>query len=160
MIMIEIERKFLVLSDAYKQEAFSQKTIKQGYLNAHPERTVRVRTKGESAFITIKGISNKAGTTRLEWEKEIPVADAEQLLPLCENGFIDKIRHEVKAGRHVFEVDEFFGANAGLVIAEIELSDENEIFEKPMWLGHEVTGDKRYYNSYLSTNPYTTWPSS
>lgn len=155
--MIEIERKFLVLNDAYKNEAFSNKRIAQGYLNSNPERTVRVRTKGEHGFLTIKGASNESGTSRLEWEKEIPADEAQLLLSLCEKGSIDKIRYEVKAGNHTFEVDEFFGANAGLVIAEVELADENESFEKPEWLGEEVTGDVRYYNAYLSNNPYTLW---
>lgn len=155
--MIEIERKFLVLSDDYKKEAFSQKRIVQGYLSSVPERTVRVRIKGEQGFLTIKGKSNDAGTSRMEWEKEITVADAEQLLSLCEKGAIDKVRYEIKAGPHTFEVDEFFGDNAGLVIAEIELADENDAFEKPQWLGSEVTGDERYYNAYLSNNPYTSW---
>jgi CYTH domain-containing protein len=155
--MIEIERKFLVLSDDYKKEAFSQKRIVQGYLSSVPERTVRVRIKGDQGFLTIKGKSNDAGTSRMEWEKEITVADAEQLLSLCEKGAIDKVRYEIKAGPHTFEVDEFFGDNAGLVIAEIELADENDAFEKPQWLGSEVTGDERYYNAYLSNNPYTSW---
>lgn len=155
--MIETERKFLVVSDAYKQEAFSQKRIMQGYLSSVPERTVRVRTKGTQGFLTIKGKSNESGTSRMEWEKEISVADAEQLLALCEKGAIDKIRHEVKAGGHIYEIDEFFGDNAGLVVAEIELADENEAFIKPQWLGEEVTGTERYYNAYLSRNPYNTW---
>jgi len=155
--MIEIERKFLVVSDNFKKEASSTKSIKQGYLNSHPERTVRVRIKGDKGYITIKGKSNDSGTSRLEWEKEIPAADAEQLLVLCEKGAIDKIRYEVKAGSHTFEVDEFFGDNEGLLIAEVELLDENEAFEKPLWLGKEVTGDERYYNSYLSNKPYITW---
>lgn len=155
--MIETERKFLVLNDNFKQEAFIQKRIVQGYLSSVPERTVRVRIKGEQGFLTIKGKSNDSGTSRMEWEKEITVADAEQLLGLCEKGAIDKIRYEVKAGSHTFEVDEFFGDNAGLVIAEVELADENETFEKPQWLGEEVTGTERYYNAYLSRNPYSTW---
>ncbi len=155
--MIEIERKFLVLTDVYKNEAVTQKRITQGYLNSNPERTVRVRTKGDQGFITVKGRSNDSGTSRMEWEKEITLADAEQLLTLCEKGSIDKIRYEVKVGSHTFEVDEFFGDNAGLTIAEVELADENEAFEKPLWLGEEVTGDERYYNAYLSNNPYTLW---
>jgi adenylate cyclase len=157
MIMMEIERKFLVLSDAYKQEAATQKKITQGYLNSHPERTVRVRTKGDKAFITIKGKSNEAGTSRFEWETEIPVDDAQQLLALCEKGAIDKTRYEVKVGPHLFEVDEFYGDNKGLVVAEVELNDEGESFEKPTWLGKEVTGDERYYNAYLSSHPFNTW---
>ncbi len=155
--MIETERKFLVLSDAYKQEAQTHKRITQGYLSSHPERTVRVRIKGDAGYLTIKGKSNDSGTSRMEWEKEIPLADAEQLLAICENGAIDKVRYEIKSGEHTFEVDEFFGENAGLVIAEIELDDENEAFEKPHWLGEEVTGDERYYNAYLSNKPYSSW---
>lgn len=155
--MVEIERKFLVLSDSYKKEAATQKRIVQGYLNSNPERTVRVRIKGDQGFLTIKGKSNDAGTIRMEWEKEIPLSDAEQLLTLCEKGAIDKIRYEIKSGIHTFEVDEFFGDNEGLTVAEIELSDENEAFEKPSWLGKEVTGDQRYYNSQLSNNPFKAW---
>jgi len=155
--MIEIERKFLILNNDFKKEAATQKRIVQGYLNSHPERTVRIRIKGEQGFITIKGKGNESGTTRMEWEREIPATDAEQLLALCEKGAIDKIRYEVKAGNHLYEVDEFFGENAGLIIAEIELNDENEAFEKPSWLGTEVTGDERYYNAYLSQKPFNTW---
>jgi adenylate cyclase len=157
MIMIEIERKFLVLSGEFKTHSYTQTRIVQGYLSSHPERTVRIRIKGDKGYLTIKGKSNVAGTMRTEWETEIPVADAEQLLLLCEKGAIDKIRYEIKAGNHVFEVDEFFGDNAGLVIAEIELNDENEAYDRPAWLGQEVTGDKRFYNSYLSNNPYLSW---
>lgn len=155
--MVEIERKFLVLSDSYKKEAATQKRIVQGYLNSNPERTVRVRIKGNQGFLTIKGKSNDAGTIRMEWEKEISLSDTEQLLTLCEKGAIDKIRYEIKSGIHTFEVDEFFGDNEGLTVAEIELSDENEVFEKPSWLGKEVTGDQRYYNSQLSNNPFKSW---
>lgn len=155
--MIEIERKFLVLSDAFKKEAHTHKRITQGYLSSHPERTLRVRIKGDTGYITIKGKGNASGTSRMEWEKEIPVAEAEQLLTLSESGAIDKIRYEVRYGRHTYEVDEFFGENQGLIVAEIELDDENEAFEKPHWLGKEVTGDERYYNAYLSNNPYLSW---
>ncbi|WP_294820667.1 CYTH domain-containing protein [uncultured Flavobacterium sp.] len=155
--MTETERKFMVLSDAYRQDAHTQKRITQGYLNSHPERTVRIRIKGDAGYLTIKGKSNDAGTSRMEWEKEISLTDAEQLLPLCENGSIDKMRYEVKSGNHIFEIDEFFGENEGLVIAEVELADENEAFEKPHWLGIEVTGDERYYNAYLSNYPFNTW---
>lgn len=155
--MIEIERKFLVTSDAFKKEAISQKRITQGYLSAVPERTVRVRTKGDQAFLTIKGASNKTGMSRFEWEKEIPVEDAKKLLLLCEKGVIDKTRFEIKAGKHLYEVDEFYGDNQGLIMAEIELQSETESFEKPNWLGKEVTNDSRYYNAYLSKNPYTDW---
>jgi adenylate cyclase len=155
--MIETERKFLVLNDSYKQQAYTQRRITQGYLSSVPERTVRVRTKGDQGFLTIKGKSNESGTSRMEWEKEIAIADAVQLLALCEKGAIDKIRHEVKVGSHTYEVDEFFGDNAGLVVAEIELADEHEEFIKPEWLGEEVTGLEQYYNAYLSRNPYNTW---
>lgn len=155
--MIEIERKFLVTSTAFIAEAFCQNRIVQGYLNSNPERTVRIRIKGDKGFLTIKGIGNESGLSRFEWEKEIQVTEAEQLLHLCENGVIDKIRHEVKVGSHVYEVDVFSGANEGLIVAEIELSDENESFEKPVWLGEEVTNDNRYYNAYLSNNPFNNW---
>ena len=155
--MTETERKFLVLSDDYKKEAIAQHRIVQGYLNSHPERTVRVRVKGSKGFLTIKGKGNASGTTRMEWEKEIPLADAEELLGLCEKGVIDKIRYEIPLGNHTYEVDEFFGENEGLIIAEIELAHEDEAFDKPYWLGSEVTGDERYYNAYLSNNPYKTW---
>lgn len=158
--MIEIERKFLVTSDNYKNEAFAANAIKQGYLSSDPERTVRIRVKGDKGFLTIKGKSNEAGTIRAEWEKEITLADAEQLLALCEPGVINKKRYKVRAGNHVFEVDEFFGDNTGLIIAEIELQHENEKFEHPAWLGKEVTGDIRYYNSYISQNPYINWKNS
>ena len=155
--MLEIERKFLVLSEDFKTEAFKQTRIVQGFLNTHKERTVRIRIKGKEAFITVKGISNKEGTTRLEWENEIPVKEAETLLNICEPNLIEKTRFEVKFGNHIFEVDEFYGENEGLVIAEVELSSENETFEKPSWLGKEVTGDVRYYNSLLSKTPYLNW---
>lgn len=155
--MTEIERKFLVTSDAFKKEAISQKRITQGYLSAVPERTVRVRTKGDQAFLTIKGASNETGMSRFEWEKEIPVEDAEKLLLLCEKGVIDKTRFEIKIGKHLYEVDEFYGDNQGLIMAEIELQSETETFEKPDWLGEEVTNDEQYYNSYLSKNPYKNW---
>lgn len=155
--MIEIERKFLVTSNAFKSESFTQHEIAQGYISSIPERTVRVRVKGDKGFLTIKGASNETGLSRFEWEKEIPVDEAKKLLFLCEKGIINKIRFEVKAGKHVFEVDEFYGENEGLIIAEIELESENEAFEKPLWLGEEVTNDERYYNAYLSSHPFTKW---
>ncbi|OAB80328.1 CYTH domain-containing protein [Cochleicola gelatinilyticus] len=157
--MQEIERKFLVTSTVFKSEAFQQTRIVQAFLNTHPERTVRVRIKGEQAFLTVKGKSNAAGTIRMEWEKEITVPEAEALLVIAEPGQIEKIRHEVNVGTHVFEVDEFLGENKGLVVAEVELTKENEIFLKPDWLGVEVTGDIRYYNSQLSKNPFKYWKS-
>jgi CYTH domain-containing protein len=155
--MIEIERKFLVLSNDFINESFGKKRIVQAYLNSNPERTVRVRIKEDKGFLTIKGKGNSTGTTRLEWEKEIPVQEAEKLLLICESGVIDKIRHEVKVGQHVFEVDIFTGENTGLLLAEIELQSEEEAFEKPIWLGKEVTNDERYYNAYLSKNPFKKW---
>jgi adenylate cyclase len=155
--MIEIERKFLVNDDSFKAFAFTHNHIAQGYLNSAPERTVRVRIKGKKGFLTVKGISNETGTTRFEWEKEIPLDEVQKLLPLCEKGAIDKTRFEIKITNHIFEVDEFHGENQGLIVAEIELKSENELFEKPDWLGKEVTGDARYYNSYLSKNPFKNW---
>ena len=155
--MIEIERKFLVLSDDFINESFSQKRIVQGYLSSTPERTVRVRIKGDKGYLTIKGKSSANGTTRLEWEREISLMDAETLLNICESGIIDKVRYEVKVGHHIYEVDIFSGENDGLVMAEIELESESETFEKPKWLGEEVTNDERYYNAYLSKNPFTGW---
>ncbi|MAP55754.1 CYTH domain-containing protein [Altibacter sp.] len=155
--MLEIERKFLVTSEAYKKEAFRKERIVQGFLNTHPDRTVRVRIKGTHAFLTVKGRSNDAGTIRSEWETQIPIPDAEQLLTLCEPSIIEKIRFEVKIGPHIFEVDEFLGANEGLSIAEIELTTEDETFTRPEWLGVEVTGKTQYYNSQLSSNPFKFW---
>jgi len=155
--MIEIERKFLVVSDAFKREAKKSARIVQGFLNTHKERTVRVRISGEQAFLTVKGQSSDDGLSRFEWEKEIDVVEAEKLLKLCEKGIIDKIRYEIEAGNHIFEVDVFFGDNEGLIIAEIELENENDAFEKPKWLGKEVTGDIRYYNAQLIKEPYKNW---
>ena len=155
--MLEIERKFLVKSNDFKKEAFRKNDIAQGYLNSNPERTVRVRIKGESGFITIKGKGNETGTTRFEWKTEISLLEAKSLLALCEKGVIQKTRHEVKMGEHIFEVDEFHGDNEGLIVAEIELKSENESFEKPLWLGVEVTNNSQYYNSALSLNPFKNW---
>ncbi len=157
--MIEIERKFLVSSSAYKGLAKSKKRIKQGFLNTDPERTVRVRIAAEQAFITVKGIGNESGVSRFEWEKEISVLEAEALLALAEPGIIDKIRYELPVAHHIFEVDEFLADNTGLVMAEIELTSEDEHFEKPNWLGEEVSGVKKYYNSQLSKHPFNTWKS-
>lgn len=155
--MTEIERKFLVESDAFKSDAYQKTRIVQGFLNTHPERTVRIRINGQKAFLTIKGKSSQNGLSRFEWEKEIEVNEAESLLELCEPGIIEKDRYLVKNGDHIFEVDEFHGQNEGLVIAEIELKAEEDKFLKPLWLGKEVTGDIRYYNSQLSKNPYLKW---
>lgn len=158
--MLEIERKFLVSSDTYKLEAYDQQEVDQGYLNSHPERTVRIRTKGAKAFLTVKGRSTDGGTSRFEWEREISVKEAKELLDLCEPGRIQKMRFLVKSGKHIFEVDEFYGDNAGLVVAEVELSQSDEVFERPDWLGEEVTGKREYYNSHLSKNPYNKWNNS
>lgn len=156
--MQEIERKFLILDvQDFRKDAFRSTRIVQGYLNSVAERTVRVRIRGEQGFLTIKGKSSSDGLTRFEWEKEIPVGEAEELLKICEPGIIEKIRHEVKLGDHIFEADEFLGENEGLLLAEVELTEANENFEKPEWLGEEVTGNKKYYNSYLSKFPYKEW---
>ncbi|MGB3005502.1 MAG: CYTH domain-containing protein, partial [Chitinophagaceae bacterium] len=152
-----IEKKFLVSTDDFKKQASKETRMTQGYLSSVPERTVRVRIKGKAGFITIKGIGNDSGASRYEWEKEIPVSEVEELLKICEPGVIDKTRYEVKAGKHTFEIDEFYGENQGLIVAEVELENENDSFEKPDWLGTEVTGDVKYYNSMLMKNPYTKW---
>lgn len=153
----EIERKFLVKNDAFKKESFNQTKIVQGFLSTVPERTVRIRIKGDKGFITVKGIGNKSGTSRFEWEKEISIQDATDLLKISEPGVIDKTRFNVKSGEHTFEVDEFYGENEGLTVAEVELSAEDENFNKPSWLGEEVTGQVKYYNSMLMKNPYKDW---
>ncbi|MFS4468917.1 CYTH domain-containing protein [Maribacter sp. 2210JD10-5] len=155
--MIEIERKFLVKSKDYKAEAISNEKIVQGFLNTDAERTVRIRTKGNKGFITVKGKSNESGTSRFEWEKEIKIEEAEALLKLCEKPILEKTRYEVAMGAHIFEVDEFHGKNNGLTIAEIELHNEDEKFEKPNWLGEEVTGEVKYYNSQLIKKPFSEW---
>ena len=152
----EIERKFLVAGDFKKKKKKSTRII-QGYLSSVPERTVRVRTKGDQGYLTIKGIGNESGASRFEWEQEISVEDAKQLLAICEPGVIDKTRYLVKSGEHTYEVDEFYGENEGLTVAEVELSSEDEAFSKPGWLGAEVTGDVKYYNSMLMKNPYKNW---
>ncbi|MGB5944376.1 MAG: CYTH domain-containing protein [Leeuwenhoekiella sp.] len=157
MALLEIERKFLVRKSTFKNLAFAEKRLTQGYLNSDPHRTVRVRIADETAFITIKGIPDEGGTTRFEWEKPIPVQEAQSLLSLCEKGTIDKTRYLIKVGKHTYEVDEFYGENEGLILAEIELQAAEEFFTKPDWLGKEVTGDLRYYNSQLSKNPFKSW---
>lgn len=154
---IEIERKFLVKNNSFKKESFQKKYIKQGFLNSNKERVVRIRISDDLAFITVKGKSNNSGTTRFEWEKEINKNDAEQLLLLCEPTLIEKNRYLVKSSNHIFEVDEFLNDNKGLIIAEIELSSENENFKKPSWLGKEVTGELKYYNSNISLFPFKNW---
>jgi len=152
----EIERKFLVKGD-FKQDAHKETRITQGYLSSVPERTVRVRIKENQGFITIKGVANDSGMSRYEWEKEIPISEAEALLKICEPGVIEKSRYLVKSGNHNFEVDEFYGENKGLIVAEVELGTEDESFDKPSWLGLEVTGDAKYYNAMLMKKPFSKW---
>ena len=154
---LEIERKFLVKDDSYKHEAYAHSHIVQGYICSDRGRTVRVRIRDDKGYLTIKGASNETGTSRYEWEKEISRQEAEELMKLCESGVIDKTRYLVRSGQHVFEVDEFYGENQGLTVAEVELGSEDETFEKPHFVGEEVTGDIRYYNSFLMKNPYAGW---
>ncbi len=155
--MTEIERKFLVKSNDFKEEASKKTLFIQAYLNTDPERTIRIRITDDKAFMTIKGISSKNGLSRFEWEKEIPLDDAEELLKICEPGKIEKYRYHINYGDHVYEVDEFLEDNQGLVLAEVELQHEVEEFKKPDWLGKEVTGNLDYYNSNLIRNPYKNW---
>lgn len=152
----EIEKKFLVKGDFMSDVEKSTRII-QGYLCSVPERTVRVRTKGDQGFLTVKGIGNESGASRYEWEQETSVEDAKHLLALCEPGVIDKTRYLVASGNHTFEIDEFYGENDGLTVAEVELESEDEDFVKPEWLGEEVTGDVKYYNSMLMKNPFKNW---
>ena len=156
MMNKEIERKFLVLNNDFEKEAEKSSKIVQGYLSRDPERTVRIRIKDEKAYLTIKGIAKQNGVERFEYEKEINKQDALQLLDLCLPEIISKTRYFVSFKNHIFEVDVFDGKNKGLILCEIELENANEIFAKPDWLGKEVTGDKRYYNSYLSEHPFST----
>lgn len=153
---VEIERKFLVKGD-YKPYVTKQLRIVQGYLSTVPERTVRVRIKGDKGYLTIKSSMKETEFSRYEWEQEILLSDAEEMLLFCEKTVIEKVRNLVPAGAHLFEIDEFYGENEGLVIAEIELHSESEAFDKPDWLGKEVTSDERYYNSYLSKHPFNSW---
>lgn len=153
---IEIERKFLVDGD-FRSSSVDALHIVQGYLSTSAGATVRVRTMDDKGWLTIKGRTSVSGMSRFEWEKEIPLDEARQLLLLCGSKVIDKMRYVVPFEGHVFEVDEFFGENEGLLMAEVELASEDECFEKPAWLGAEVTGDVRYYNSCLLQNPYKDW---
>lgn len=156
---LEIERKFLIRKGSdFKSAAFSHSRIKQGYMPCE-SATVRVRTRDDRSYLTIKSRSDKAGLSRYEFEKEISADEAEHLFELCRGGVIDKCRWLVKSpdGKHTFEVDEFFGDNDGLVVAEVELGSEDEPYEKPSFIGEEVTGDRRYYNSQLLVRPYSTW---
>ena len=154
---LEIERKFLVADDSYKSMAFHSDRIAQGYLCREGGNSARVRVRGDKGYITIKGPSMDGGISRFEWEKEIPAGEAWELLNLCHGGIIDKTRYLVKCGKHTFEVDEFYGDNEGLVMAEVELESPDEEFERPPFLGKEVTGDRRYYNSSLTRFPFKCW---
>jgi len=155
--MIEIERKFLVTSNDFINESKVHFEIAQGYISTNPDRTVRVRVKGDNGYLTIKGKGNESGMSRFEWEKEISLEDAKNLLQLCEKGVIHKTRYNINKGKHIFEVDVFHGENDKLIIAEIELQNEQEFFEKPKWLGEEVTNNEKYYNAFLSQNPFKKW---
>lgn len=150
----EIERKFLVKNNSFRQEASQSKYLRQGYIFSNSEKNVRVRIAGDQAFLTIKG---KGAISRYEWEKEIPLEEAKELMQLCEDGIIEKTRFLVPAGHHVFEVDEFYGDNEGLIIAEVELGSETEPFLRPDWLGEEVSGIQKYYNAYLKDHPFKSW---
>lgn len=152
----EIERKFLVTGE-YKSQACSQSRIRQGYISSARGRTVRVRIRDGKGYLTIKGASDASGVSRYEWEREIPLREAEDLMLLCEPGAIDKTRYLVPCGRHTFEVDEFYGDNLGLTVAEVELASPDEPFERPGFIGSEVTGDVRYYNSQLMKHPFREW---
>ena len=153
----EIERKFLVLDDSYKHEAYNFSHVRQGYLCSERGKTVRIRLRDDKAYLTIKGPSLDGGLSRYEFEREIPFADGEMMLSLCRDGLIDKTRWLVRSGDHIFEVDEFHGDNDGLVVAEVELKSADETPIIPHFIGKEVTGDRRYYNAQLSLHPYCTW---
>ncbi|OUO50333.1 adenylate cyclase [Parabacteroides sp. An277] len=154
--MIEIERKFLVAGN-FMRDVYAERRIVQGYICSAPGRTVRVRIRDEAGFLTIKGPTDAKGMSRYEFEQSIPLEEAEKLLDLCEPGAIDKIRYLARIGKHTWEIDVFHGANEGLVLAEVELESETEEFERPAWLGREVTGDRRFYNSSLTKHPYSEW---
>ena len=154
---IEIERKFLVKDESYKEMAFKSDRIAQGYICRQGGNSTRVRVRGDKGYLTIKGPSIDGGLSRFEWEKEIPASEAWELMKLCPTPIIDKTRYLVDFEGHTFEVDEFYGDNTGLVVAEVELSTPDEEFKRPVFLGEEVTGDGKYYNSSLSRFPYKCW---
>lgn len=158
MALLEIERKFLVLDKSYLKAAYGHYDIVQGYIAHQNGNSVRVRITDTEAVLTIKGPSDEAGIARFEWNHRIEEADARELIKLCSGGLIEKTRYLVHSGPHVFEIDEFHGENDGLVIAEVELQSETEAFEKPDFIGKEVTGDRRYYNAHLTHHPYSSWP--
>ena len=153
----EIERKFLVKNNSFVDEAYEKRRIVQGYICADAGRSVRVRIRGNEGYLTIKSATNERGWSRYEFEKPISLEEAEELMKLCLPGLIDKVRHYVKAGNHVWEVDVFHGENEGLIVAEIELESEEESFELPSWVGQEVSGDAKYYNSMLAKRPFLEW---
>ena len=153
---LEIERKFLVVGE-FRDQAYSFSRIRQGYISSGNGKTVRVRIRDDRGYLTIKGPSDQAGLARYEFETEIALSDAQDLMKLCEPGIIDKTRYLVRSGTHVFEVDEFYGDNEGLIMAEVELHSEDEPFQKPSFIGPEVTGDRRYYHAHLRRNPYKVW---
>lgn len=155
--MLEIERKYTLKNTKFLLSAAKAFKITQGYLSSVPERTVRVRTKNDKGYLTIKGKSTLDGLSRFEWEKEIPLEEALSLLNLCEDYVIEKTRYEVVYGNHIFEVDVFSGHNEGLMIAEVELQTEDESIDLPDWIEKEVTGEEKYYNAYLSNHPFTKW---
>lgn len=154
---IESERKYLVINDSFKNEATASFAIAQGYISTDPDRTVRIRLKGNDAFITIKGKSSDDGLSRYEWEKSIPKEEFDELIQLCLAGTIQKTRYLVPWGKYTVEVDEFIDLNSGLIIAEIELDTDDIIGDLPTWIGQEVTGDAKYYNSQLMIRPYSQW---
>jgi len=156
LMPLEIERKFLVTGE-YKHLVSKKYRIAQGYLSTASERTVRIRIKGDKGYITIKGVRSESGLSRYEWEKEIPLNEAQELLAFCKPTIIDKTRYEVIFEGQTFEIDEFYGKNEGLTVAELELESEDTTFSKPDWLGEEVTQQKCYNNSFLSKYPFTTW---
>ena len=158
MAHYDTERKFLVVGE-YKSQAYNATRKQQGYIASGNGRTVRVRIRGDKGYLTIKGPSGLAGLTRYEFDTEIPLDDARDLMQICEPGIIDKTRFLVKSpdGRHVWEIDEFYGDNEGLILAEIELDHEYEEFEKPDFIGREVTGDRRFYNSHMRNYPFKLW---
>ena len=158
MAHYETERKFLVVGE-FKSLSYNATRIQQGYIASNNGRTVRVRIRGEKGYLTIKGPSGLKGITRYEFDTEIPLDDARELMEICEPGIIDKTRYLVKSpdGRHIWEIDEFYGDNEGLVLAEVELSHESEEFQKPEFIGKEVTGDRRFYNSHMRSYPFKLW---
>lgn len=158
MAHYETERKFLVVGE-FKSQSYNATRIQQGYIASNNGRTVRVRIRGDKGYLTIKGPSGLKGITRYEFDTEIPLDDARELMEICEPGIIDKTRYLVKSpdGRHTWEIDEFYGDNEGLVLAEVELSHESEEFQKPEFIGKEVTGDRRFYNSHMRSYPFKLW---